>query len=51
MEGHSGGVHAVAVSPDGRFLYFGGYDETVKQWEASSGTVRAVAWRCRAGCV
>ncbi len=54
MEGHFGGVNAVAVSPDGRFVYSGSYDKTVKRcltgyvkpWKASSGTVRPVAWRC-----
>jgi uncharacterized protein YjbI with pentapeptide repeats len=46
MEGHSDLVWAVAVSPDGRFVYSGSYDKTVKQWEASDGAVRAAASRC-----
>ncbi len=42
MKGHSHWVMSVAVSPDGRFVYSGSYDNTVKQWESSSGAVRAV---------
>ncbi len=51
---HSGWVFALAVSPDGRFVYSGSGDKTlkqcftghVKQCDASSGAVRTVAWRC-----
>ncbi len=49
MEGHSSYVEAVAVSPDGCFIYSGS-DKTVRQWEASSGAVRAVMWRCGGVC-
>ncbi len=43
MEGHSDCVRAVCVSADGRFVYSGSDDKTVKQWEASTGAVRSVA--------
>ncbi len=43
MEGHSSAINALAVSPDGRFLYTGSDDSTVKQWETSTGTVRELA--------
>ncbi len=52
MEGHAGAVHALAVSPDGRFVFSGSHDKTAKQWEASSGAVSAVAsWGAAAVCV
>jgi WD40 repeat protein len=37
LEGHTGGVNAVAVSPDGRFIVSGSEDRTVKVWELESG--------------
>ncbi len=47
-EGHSDWVMALAVSPDGRFVYSGSHvhDKTVKQWDAATGEVRAWRWRC-----
>jgi WD40 repeat protein len=33
LEGHSGYVTALTVSPDGRFVYSGGFDGTVKRWD------------------
>jgi hypothetical protein len=43
MEGHAGKVFAVAVSPDGRFVYSGSSDTSLKQWDALSGAVCAAA--------
>ncbi len=37
LEGHTGWVTAVAVSPDGRFIVSGSADRTVKVWEAETG--------------
>ena len=37
LEGHTDWVNAVAVSPDGRFIVSGSWDNTVKVWEAESG--------------
>jgi WD40 repeat protein len=37
LEGHTGSVYAVAVSPDGQFVYSGSSDNTVKQWRADTG--------------
>jgi WD40 repeat protein len=48
FKGHPDYVNAVAVSPDGRFVYSGADDNTVKQWDTSSGAVCAAAWSCDA---
>ena len=46
LEGHTGTVFAVTVSPDGRFVFSGSADETVRQWQAESGEVRGgCVWR------
>jgi hypothetical protein len=37
LEGHTGRVNAVAISPDGRFIVSGSEDHTVKVWELESG--------------
>ncbi len=37
LEGHTGSVEAVAVSPDGRFIVSGSWDNTLKVWDTDSG--------------
>ena len=37
FEGHAGGVHTVAYSPDGRRLLSGGADKTAVVWDIESG--------------
>ena len=42
LTGHTGGVKAVAVAPDGSWLASGGDDATVRIWDAATGEQRAV---------
>ena len=37
LAGHSDGVHAVAFSPDGRWILSGSWDQTLKVWDAETG--------------
>ena len=41
LTGHTSGVPAVAVAPDGSWLASGSYDSTVRIWDAATGQQRA----------
>ncbi|KAF2184135.1 hypothetical protein K469DRAFT_783821 [Zopfia rhizophila CBS 207.26] len=41
LEGHSGSVNAVAFSRDGQLVAFGSYDNTVRLWDAATGSCRS----------
>ena len=41
LEGHNGGVHSVACSPDGKTVASGSADQTVKLWDVGTGQQRA----------
>jgi WD40 repeat protein len=37
LEGHGGDIHAVAFSPDGRWVTAGGEGSTVRVWDSHTG--------------
>ena len=37
LRGHSGWVHSVAYSPDGKHIVSGSRDQTVNVWDAATG--------------
>jgi WD40 repeat protein len=41
LEGHTGGVRAVAVTPDGRRAASGAGDRTLRVWDVDSGQILA----------
>ena len=45
FEGHTGRVNAVALSPDGKTVYSGSADYTIRAWNTETGTVRLAAAR------
>lgn len=42
LTGHGDWVHAVAFAPDGTRLASGGYDQTIRVWDASTGALKRV---------
>ena len=41
LAGHTGPVHRVALSPDGRLLASGSWDRTLRLWETPNGRLLA----------
>ncbi|HJH31809.1 MAG TPA: hypothetical protein C5S50_06455 [Methanosarcinaceae archaeon] len=41
LEGHTGGVNAVAVTPDGKHAISGSDDNTLRVWDIASGEIIA----------
>ena len=44
LEGHTGAVNAVALSPDGRTIVSGSWDHTIRAWNLTSGKSCVLFW-------
>lgn len=42
LRGHSGAIHALALSADGRWVATGSEDQTIRIWDLSDGTLQTV---------
>lgn len=42
LNGHTNGINAVTVSPDGQLLASGSFDDEVKLWDAVTSDVRGI---------
>ena len=47
-QGHTGGVKALALSPDGRWALSGSKDNTIKRWDVETGGCMAT-WQGHTG--
>ena len=45
LQGYTDSVRAIAFSPDGATLAYGGVDQTVRLWDVASGA-SGRCWRC-----
>lgn len=42
LDGHEGGIHCMAISPDGRLVVAGGSDKNLRIWEIATGKCKKV---------
>jgi WD40 repeat protein len=44
LHGHTGQIHAIAFSPDGKTLASGGEDCAIRMWDVATGRLKATLW-------